>query len=89
MKNRGIALVNVTDLEKRKQLLDFLEKLGYRLTNTVFTREMVQESIFPITVNMKDMTYDFIGNITGAAELSRRGLLISIEEFYEFFDHME
>ena len=89
MKDKSKALINVTDPTKREELLDFLEKLGYRLTNTVFTREMVQESIFPITVDMRAKTYDFIGNITGAAELSRKGMLISVEEFYVLFDTLK
>ena len=89
MKDKSKALINVTDPTKREELLDFLEKLGYRLTNAVFTREMVRESIFPITVDMRAKTYDFIGNITGAAELSRKEMLISVEEFYVLFDTLK
>ncbi len=89
MKAKNKALINVTDPTKREELLDFLEKRGYRFAHAVFTREMVIESIYPITVDMRAKTYDFIGNITGAAELSRNGMLISVEEFYVLFDSLK
>ena len=78
--------VREKDPDGRREILEFLENMGYRLDEEEpRTRQEIIESVLPITVDRKNKEYRMMGNVTCAAAAVSSGRMITKEEFFEQF----
>ncbi len=76
--------VRENDTNKRREILECLENMGYRLDESEpRTRQEIIDSVLPITVDEKKKEYRMMGNVTCAAAAASSGCLITREEFFK------
>ena len=79
---KGTYYVRPTSQEARIQLINYLEEQGFKYIRRA-TRESTIESVFPVIVDVKKKTIDYMGNVTVSACAAGSNVLISEEEFYQ------
>ena len=84
---KGSYYVKTRGKEARKTFIEFLEKNGFKIgTDSVFSREEILDSILPVSVDLDSLEYDRMGNITCTAAASSLGVVLTVEEFLDFYE---
>ena len=69
----------------RAKIIEILEKDGFVISdNAVRTKQEIIEAVLPLKVDMKEKTYDMMGNTTCAAA-ARSGGLMGANYFYRYY----
>ena len=85
-KNPFRPYIAEADSRYREEILDFLEKKGFKMDKDEFrSREEIIGSVLPITVNMAEKTYRMMGSVMTAAAASSKGSLSKKEDLYRWF----
>ena len=78
--------VREKDPDGRREILEFLENMGYKLDEEEpRTRQEIIGAVLPITVDSKNKEYRMMGNVTCAAAAVSSGRMITKEKFFEQF----
>ena len=71
--------IRTTDADTRRSLIEMLEKDGYKIEDSITTKQAVIESECPVMVNKTDKVFGILHDSEDAAKSS--GRLMDVEEF--------
>ena len=78
-----VYCVKTKDKSEREEFINYLEKKGFIIDESHFSKQDILCSILPIIVNLSKKTINVMGNITVAACAAQCGRIITQEDFFK------
>ncbi len=78
--------IDARNKDERAGIIDMLEKDGFVTDkNAVRTKQEIIEAVLPLVVNLREKSYDMMGNVTCAAAAVSSGTLMKAEDFCRYY----
>ncbi len=78
--------IDVRDKEERIRIIDMLDKDGFVVNqNATRTKQEIIEAVLPLVVDIRNKSYDMMGNVTCAAAAVSCGALMKADDFCKYY----